>query len=155
MILVRHAHAGAKATWRGPDEMRPLSPTGLAQAGSLVAMLAVDEVTHVWCSPAVRCRQTVEPLASARGLVVRTSSHLSKAGHPRRLLAWLQEAGVDAPWVICTHGEVLTALHAVGRREGVVGTAPRSSTAKGAVWRLSATAPGPVRMGYTPPRPAE
>ena len=59
MILVRHGNAGSKAAWPQADELRPLSDLGLAQALSLVATLAADDITAVWCSPSVRCQQTV------------------------------------------------------------------------------------------------
>ena len=28
LLVVRHADAGNKATWEGPDHLRPLSPSG-------------------------------------------------------------------------------------------------------------------------------
>ena len=156
MILVRHGNAGSKATWHQADEMRPLSDLGLAQAQSLVATLAADDITSVWCSPSVRCRQTVEPLAAAHGLQVRTSALLSKTVHPARLLAWLRDIGADAPTVVCTHGEVLTALYAAARKAGVVEVVTRDQTPKGALWRLSAhphRPGGPLQLAYTPPTP--
>ena len=156
VILVRHGHAGRKAASHAADEMRPLSTQGLAQVQSLVATLADDEITEVWCSPSVRCRQNVEPLAAAHGLHVRTSPRLSKTTHPTLLLAWLQEAGVDAPWAVCTHGEVITTLYNTARKAGLVEVATRASTAKGALWRLG-THPhrphGPIQLRYTPPSP--
>lgn len=36
LLVVRHADAGDKRTSRGPDELRPLSPTGHRQAEGLV-----------------------------------------------------------------------------------------------------------------------
>lgn len=156
MILVRHGNAGSKAAWPHSDELRPLSDLGLAQAQSLVTTLAADDITAVWCSPSVRCRQTVAPLAAAHGLHVRTSAYLSKAANPARLLAWLQDIGADAPVVVCTHGEVLTALYAAARKARIVEVATRGTTAKGALWRLS-THPhrpaGPLQLAYSPPVP--
>lgn len=157
MILVRHAHAGSKAAWHQADEMRPLSTLGLAQAQSLVTTLAADDITTVWCSPSVRCRQSVEPLAAARGLHVRTSSQLSKTAHPAWLLAWLQDIGADAPWVVCTHGEVLTRpLHRRPQGRGRLEVATRDQTAKGALWRVG-THPhrpdGRLQLAYTPLTP--
>jgi phosphohistidine phosphatase SixA len=31
LLVVRHADAGDKRTWSGPDALRPLSPTGHRQ----------------------------------------------------------------------------------------------------------------------------
>ena len=157
VILLRHGHAGTKAAWHRADELRPLSPLGLAQARSLVSTLTVDEITTVWCSPSVRCRQTVEPLAAARGLHVRSSARLARNAHPARLLTWLLEAGVGAPWVVCTHGEVLTALYDTARRTGLVEVTTRKTTPKGAFWRVAAHPDrpgGPSQLAYTPPSPA-
>lgn len=134
--------------------MRPLSTLGLAQAQSLVTTLADDEISLVWCSPSVRCRQTVEPLAVSRGLRVRTTALLLSTANTARLLAWLQEVGADAPWVVCTHGEVLTALYTAAREAGLVEVATRSRTAKGALWRLRShpyRPEGPTQLAYTPP----
>lgn len=110
----------------------------------------------MWCSPSVRCRQTVEPLAAARGLRVRTTAWLSSTANTPPLLAWLQEAGADAPWVVRTHGEVLTALYTAAREAGIVEVATRSRTAKGALWRLRNhphRPDGPTQLAYTPPSP--
>jgi phosphohistidine phosphatase SixA len=39
LLVVRHADAGDKRTWKGPDSLRPLSPTGHRQQvrGRLIA----------------------------------------------------------------------------------------------------------------------
>ena len=42
LLLVRHAHAGDKGHWQGPDTLRPLSGAGQAEAAGLVARLVVD-----------------------------------------------------------------------------------------------------------------
>lgn len=59
-------HAGTKAPG-APPTRRAL---GLAQARSLVDTLAGTDITAAWCSPSVRCRQSVEPLATALELPV-------------------------------------------------------------------------------------
>jgi broad specificity phosphatase PhoE len=73
VYLVRHAHAGSKAAWEGPDLARPLSPTGRSQAAGLVAQLRGYPVRRILSSLADRCRQTVEPLSRQRGLAVETT----------------------------------------------------------------------------------
>lgn len=138
VILVRHAHAGAKKLWSGPDDGRPLSPLGHEQARSLTTRLSDDTVAVVWSSPAVRCLQTVEALATDRGLEVRTTELLAKDGSTEALVAWLAEGGVDAPWLLCSHGEVLEALHHACVAAGLEVFSPTGSTEKGAAWRLGA-----------------
>jgi len=39
LLLVRHADAGVKGSWDGPDALRPLSPMGRRQAEGLVVRL--------------------------------------------------------------------------------------------------------------------
>ena len=39
LLLVRHADAGEKGGWDGPDALRPLSPMGRRQAEGLVVRL--------------------------------------------------------------------------------------------------------------------
>src|SRR6266545_4887395 len=75
--LVRHGHAGDKHLWAGADDDRPLSSTGQREARGLVALLAGYSVDKIVSSPALRCAQTVQPLAEQRGLVVRTDVALS------------------------------------------------------------------------------
>ena len=66
LLFVRHADAGAKGSWDGPDALRPLSPMGRRQAEGLVVRLEDYPVDRILCSPTARCHQTVQPLAGDR-----------------------------------------------------------------------------------------
>ena len=66
LLVVRHADAGDKGSWDGPDVGRPLSPAGCRQAEGLVVRLEDFPVERILCSPTVRCHQTVQPLADDR-----------------------------------------------------------------------------------------
>ncbi|QTE28085.1 SixA phosphatase family protein [Pengzhenrongella sicca] len=151
VILVRHAHAGTKAQWHRDDGLRPLSKRGRLQADSLVKTLSVDPVSSVWTSAAIRCRQTVEPLALDRAVPVHASELLAKDAPIGALLTWLL-AHENDPWVMCTHGEVFKALLAAGRDAGLI-TAPARVTEKGAAWRVTRGANGPPELEYLPPVP--
>ena len=59
--LIRHAHAGQGGPG-GRDIYRPLSERGLAEANALATM--VEGTAPVLSSPATRCVQTVEALAT-------------------------------------------------------------------------------------------
>lgn len=149
VILVRHAHAGNKALWRRADEMRPLTVWGLAQAASLMGTLAQDDISVVWSSPAVRCRQTVQLLATRRGVSVQDHPLLAKDAPVDALLDWVL-ADPSAPWVLCTHGEVFRELLVVARSSGLV-TAPEVETQKGAAWRVKPHEGATTELQYVAP----
>jgi broad specificity phosphatase PhoE len=106
VLVVRHAKAGDRERWSGPDEDRPLTEAGMAQADALVGVLAEFRVERILSSPYLRCTQTVAPLASALGLPVEPTDHLAEGAGAaaRRLVASLTG---PADTVLCTHGDVL------------------------------------------------
>jgi len=106
VYLVRHAHAGSKAEWDGPDLARPLSETGQRQAAGLVARLRHYPVHRILSSPADRCRQTVQPLASQLGLAVEEADLLGVDATADGVLELLADPAVRHA-VLCTHGEVI------------------------------------------------
>jgi 8-oxo-dGTP diphosphatase len=117
LYLVRHAHAGTRGRWDGPDLERPLSDKGRAQVDALTERLADVALTQVLSSVAVRCQQTVAPLASTRGLEVQVHDALTEGARARATttLLWeLASAGVTA--ALSSHGDVIpTALDALAR----------------------------------------
>lgn len=103
MLLVRHGSAGDRAAWEGDDRERPLDERGLHQAGALVELLKPYEVERILSSPAVRCVQTMEPLAKARGLSIEPRDELTEelqATAGAELVRTLAGAAV----AICGHG---------------------------------------------------
>jgi len=64
VFLVRHA-AAAPGT---PDDERPLTPEGQAEAAVLAERLAGESLDAVLSSPLLRARQTAETIARAAGL---------------------------------------------------------------------------------------
>jgi phosphohistidine phosphatase SixA len=108
LLVVRHAHAGRRSSYRGDDRVRPLTARGRERAEALVPLLAGFRPQRILSSPFVRCCQTVEPLAEALGLGVESVEELGE-GHGAdavRLLTTM--AGESA--VLCTHGDVSLAL---------------------------------------------
>jgi 8-oxo-dGTP diphosphatase len=136
LVVVRHGKAGSRQDWDGPDELRPLSPAGHAQAEGLVELLAPYDIDRILSSPATRCVQTVEPLSRATGLPVEVRHEIGE-GHEQlatRLLAAVAE--IEQPTVLCTHGDIVPAIlewleeeHGLALRDG-----PR--WAKGSSWVL-------------------
>jgi hypothetical protein len=104
--LVRHAHAGDKRTWAGPDLLRPLSGPGRREANGLLTQLRNCPVAKVLSSPAVRCLQTVEPLAARRGLPVECAEVLGVDADPDGLVDLLLDPAA-AEAVVCSHGELI------------------------------------------------
>src|SRR5690606_2783216 len=65
IVVLRHAKAAARSDWDGPDASRPLTARGRTQAESIVGMLRAFGVRKIITSDAVRCVETVTPLAAA------------------------------------------------------------------------------------------
>jgi len=66
LYLVRHAHAD----WT-PDEDRPLSERGCADAQQVADLLQPFPISAVYSSPSRRAHDTVAPLANRLGLPIR------------------------------------------------------------------------------------
>jgi 8-oxo-dGTP diphosphatase len=104
LLVVRHADAGDKRSWTGPDRLRPLSPNGHLQAEGLVIRLEDYPVERILCSPTLRCYQTVEPLARDRLLRIETVPALGVVANHTELLALFWDLELRNS-VLCTHGE--------------------------------------------------
>lgn len=155
LLLVRHAHAGAKDQWRGDDRLRPLSDRGRGEARALVDLLAHIPAAQVVSSPLVRCVQTVEPLAAYLGLPIEQSEALGPQADrdAARLLRSLTYA--PHPVVVCTHGETIEALQRRLSRPGRLAFAPGGAHEKGSVWLLQARRGRFVEATYLPPGDAQ
>ena len=119
LILVRHASAGRKADWSGPDCLRPLDAAGVAAARVLASLMACfAPAARVISSPALRCTDTVRPYAAGFSGTVETEPCLSPYGPStdfssrtgladslRRLLSRLLTE--RRPAVLCLHRENL------------------------------------------------
>lgn len=135
LYLVRHAHAGDRAAWHGPDDERPLSEKGWRQARGLVDLLSADTFDAITSSPSVRCVQTVEPLAEARHLTVQMDDRLLEGHDPDDTYAWLDERADSGSIVACTHGDLVPAILGLVARAGVdLPSEPRWP--KGSTWVL-------------------
>ncbi len=138
VMLVRHARAVSERDWAGPDLLRPLDDVGERDAVGLVDTLTVTPIRRLLSSPALRCVQTLEPLASHTALTIETSELLAPAGDARTALDRLRAALADA--VLCTHGELMRPLLRDVRRRhiAIIGDpgGRGSLLVKGIVWRL-------------------
>lgn len=103
---MRHAKAGSRRDWDGPDEERPLSKAGRRQAAALTKLLRNEPITRIMTSPYVRCRETVAPLAERLGVPVEDTDALVE-GAPQSEALSLVAKVTDQPTVLCTHGDVV------------------------------------------------
>ncbi len=135
IYVVRHAKAGDRQKWDGPDDLRPLSKKGQKQAHRLVDLLTERPVTRVVSSPSRRCVETVEPLAVQRGLKVEESEAL-REGVDGATVVGLARSLAGESAVLCTHGDVIPVLlETLAQRDGLpLGDGYRC--AKGSTWVL-------------------
>ncbi|MDV7347829.1 phosphoglycerate mutase family protein [Rhodococcus oxybenzonivorans] len=148
-VLLRHAHAVEKKKWGGLDADRPLSVLGREQANNLVATLGRVELRTLFTSPTARCRDTLAPLATARGLPIREHPLLAPDAPVDELRSVLD--GADVPGTLWyTHGEILTTLADAARCATAAGV-PIGKTAKGGAWILDGNAP----LRYIDPEPPD
>jgi len=147
--LVRHADAGDKLQWSGPDEQRPLSDVGRREAEGLVSLLAGFPIVRIVSSPAVRCRQTVEPLANQRHLQLSVDTALAVGADLDRAVELLLHPDADeVAW--CSHRELIAPLLVRLRERG----APISDDAdwpKGSVWVFDVADGSIASAMYLPP----
>jgi broad specificity phosphatase PhoE len=147
--LVRHADAGDKHAWTGPDDDRPLSTTGRREAAGLIDQLATYPIAEILSSPAARCWQTVQPLAEQRRLPVRIEAALGVNADVDESVALLLDPGSD-DMVLCTHGELIRPL--LGRlRELGAPLGGELTWPKGSTWLLEAVNGAVTRATYVPP----
>ena len=148
LVVVRHGDAGDKATWKGPDLLRPLSATGHHQAEGLVLRLEDFPVERILCSPTVRCQQTVEPLARDRLLEIESVAALGVDADPAQVRSVFWDRRLrDA--VLCTHGETISELFAQLDLDQL-GFGQPLHWPKGSIWLLQRSERH-VRARYLPP----
>jgi 8-oxo-(d)GTP phosphatase len=147
VALVRHAHAGERADWHGPDGARPLSATGREQARALTATLESVAAARVLSSPATRCVETVEPLAARLGVGVEQVDALAEGAGSERALGLVIAA--CEPTVLCTHGDVIGELLA-GLASAAVDLGPDPRCAKASTWLLGVRDGSVLTARYVP-----
>lgn len=134
LYVVRHAHAGDRSEWNGNDDQRPLSERGWQQAKGISKRLRHLAVTRLISSPAVRCTQTLEPLATKLGLEIETHWSLAEGASPKATAALLSGLS-GSRTAVSSHGDVIpAALDHLARRGMTIHD--RFDCKKGSVWAL-------------------
>ena len=151
LYVVRHAKAGIRAAWSGPDEERPLTRRGRKQARRLVERFQGLEMRRILSSPFLRCVQTVEPLGEARGLAVEAIPELREGASVEELLGALASLD-EGPTVVCGHGTEIRSM--IDRLEAGGATIEGArGIAKGSVWVLDREGERIVAAQYLPAPP--
>lgn len=115
LIIVRHALALPRQSWRGKDWLRPLSAEGHAQVPRVADALAAYGVRSLVSSPSTRCVQTIAGYAARHGLTTRLRSGLSEEEFarrgPKRAVRAVEDLFMAGePAAICGHGPLLPAM---------------------------------------------
>lgn len=152
VIALRHAKALARSDWDGTDASRPLTARGREQAASIVGPLRAFGVRKIITSDAVRCVQTVTPLAKALDRKTVKTEKISQdawedgSDDLRSVIGRRVRSGKAA--VLCSHGPVLPGILselalATGTIQGsYVSSAADLEPAAFSVVHLSASNPG-------------
>lgn len=147
--LLRHAKAGNRRDFGGPDDLRPLTKAGRRQAAAIAENLASKPVERVISSDYVRCRETVVPLAHGRKLQIDLDDALLEGSTWPSIEALLGKIG-DTDTVLCTHGDVVGEVLQHLRNAGV--PLDRDLTfPKGSIWVLDTREGEIVSGSYEPP----
>lgn len=149
VLLVRHAQAGDRWAWTGPDDERPLDADGEAEAGALAEVLPWFGPTRILTAAPLRCRQTVQPLGYRLGLMVEPGPEFGEDAYwlaPRAARERLSELLADATAVsvVCSQGGAIPSLMSwlLSANPRVTGVSPRRTDPeppcrKGSVWVLA------------------
>jgi 8-oxo-(d)GTP phosphatase len=139
--LVRHGHAGERKKWAGNDALRPIDAQGQQEAEAIAQVVALFQPARLITAPALRCRQTLEPLAGSLDLPIVSDSAFAEPATPEEApdkakaaatrLAELRDGPTAA---ICSQGKMMPPLLAT--LTGAEDPEPYK-TPKGGGWILS------------------
>ncbi len=147
VYLVRHADALSRNVWAHDDVLRPLADKGFDQAQALVGLLGDKGITRLLTSPAVRCRQTLDPLSAHLGLTIEEAPALMEGTPASEALALLDSvSGIDV--ALCSHGDVIPDVVNRLIAEGMDATGRDAK--KGSTWVLTHDGRRFVRGRYLP-----
>lgn len=153
LYLVRHAKAGDRARFDGDDRDRPLSATGKRQATLLAGELSslLPPPGRILSSPAVRCTQTIAPLAQLLKQEIELVEWLEEGSDPLQALEKARP-GFDEASLACTHGDVIWGVLEWLARGGIE-LGERPDAQKAGTWLIEWESDGadPSAAIYLPP----
>ena len=138
IYLVKEADSGHPGSWPGPPKLRPLTREGRRQARDLATHLEARPISRILTGPNLRCRETVIPLADARGLAIESDEALGDVAGVKRALDLIRAAGAGpppGPLLICAHADLVDAMVAQLVLDGWVDE-DGGSLQDGILWQL-------------------
>ena len=133
LYLIRHAKAGKKSQFEGPDVQRPLDEAGWLQAKALATSIASFNPTCLLSSPYLRCMQTLQDLGERTGQPVQQEARLAENSDIGEFVGLLEAVADGA--VLCSHGDMIPAAIRLLERRGMNMTT-EPDTRKASVWVL-------------------
>ena len=115
LVILRHAKARGRSSWKGDELTRPLTPIGAKNAKALVPLLGAYDVRRLHPSSATRCVRTVKPYASSATLGMLEEPLFTEEAFEdepatalSRASSLLRSTGVSGEaTVLCTHRPVI------------------------------------------------
>lgn len=134
IFVVRHASAGRRTSGPG-DLARSLDEVGWRQAEAIADVLAHREIELISSSPAIRCLETVAPLAERIGVEVEPADELMEGRPASSMLSMVRRlAGAGVTAVLCSHGDVIPTAVSSLAASGILVAGNRCD--KGSIWTL-------------------
>jgi phosphohistidine phosphatase SixA len=149
VYLIRHAKAQRRLGWETADGMRPLSAQGQDQAMGLVERFDGVPIARVISSPALRCRQTAEPIAARFARSVEIDPRVGEGASLAGAVSLVRSLN-GAPAVIVAHGDLIPEL-VEKLVPGALALEGGAGCPKGSTWLLLDGANGKPRAAYLPP----
>ena len=114
LILLRHGKAIAREEWEGDDGDRPLAQLGQQQAKRMHAIYLPFAVSEIHSSDAVRCYETVSPMARTMSLNLVYWSELSEYAFEKDKKAAINVVNdiieSEARAIVCGHNPVIPGI---------------------------------------------
>jgi 8-oxo-dGTP diphosphatase len=114
LILLRHGKAISREEWEGDDGDRPLAQLGQIQSMRMLARYFPFAITEIHTSDAVRCYETVAPMARSLSLDMIYWTELSEYAFGKDKKAAINVVNdiieSEAHAIVCGHNPVIPAI---------------------------------------------
>jgi 8-oxo-dGTP diphosphatase len=114
LVLLRHAKARKRSDWKDYDLDRPLALLGFQQAEKMAKHLAPFHIEGIFSSDAMRCYATVEKLAIATNIPIKSSQDLNEEtyeANPRKAVEFVKQLLLfPGNQLVCSHNPILPTI---------------------------------------------